>query len=153
MDTLRNWVFPINFRSVAANLNEPPELRPANRKLKYKRWQKPIDAFYETLNSTWYLRAHFQTCSDSWTCSCRFLRMAVSSVALPSASESTGREWSCFSIDSLSSVCNLENVMSAEKLHWKDHFKKQQLLNRRPGNLIPIKFILAGDADTVDVIS
>lgn len=50
---------------------------------------------------------YVRTCSDSWTCSWRFLVTTSSSVLLPSAPEAWGRVWSCFSTDSMSSWCNL----------------------------------------------
>lgn len=53
---------------------------------------------------------YMQTCSDSWTCSWRFLVTASSSSVPPSTPEATGRAWSCLSTESLSSACSLAKV-------------------------------------------
>lgn len=65
-------------------------------------------------------RTFMQTCSDSWTCSWRFLMTASSSNVLPSTPEAVGRAWSCFSTDSLSSAWSLKKVFRLKMLCHKN---------------------------------
>lgn len=60
-----------------------------------------------------------QTCSDSWTCSWRFLVTTSSVVLWPSAPDTWGGVWSCFSTDSLSSSCNLAKVVGVKWFFYR----------------------------------
>lgn len=73
------------------------------------------------------LNLYIQTCSDSWTCSWRFLVTTSSAVLWPSAPDAWGRVWSSFSTDSLSSSCNLAKVVGVGRLFYSRYLN---ILNR-----------------------
>ena len=95
----------------------------------YKHIIAIVVLIYKDLDVTY---GNMQTCSDSWTCSWRFLMTASSSSVLPSVPGATGRACSCFSTDSLSSACSLEKTgVDTEELYLRGHSQKnfKNLLN------------------------